>query len=73
MMIAGVVATGGLGLVLMAAGLAVQTAGSLLFQDKRPSGGYRDQAERKQILRSSTASETVIVGKTICSGLLFFA
>ncbi|WP_238149118.1 hypothetical protein [Arsenophonus endosymbiont of Aleurodicus floccissimus] len=55
----------------MAAGLAVQTAGSLLFQDKMPSGGYREQAERKQILRSSTASETVIVGKRVCSGLLF--
>lgn len=73
LMVAGVLATGGLGLALMAAGLAVQTAGSLLFQDKMPSGGYRDQAERKQILRSSTASETVIVGKTVCSGLLFFA
>ncbi|MDR5611513.1 MAG: DUF1983 domain-containing protein [Arsenophonus sp.] len=73
LMVAGVLATGGLGLALMAAGLAVQTAGSLLFQDKMPSGGYRDQAERKQILRSSTASETVVVGKTVCSGLLFFA
>ncbi|HGJ5855640.1 DUF1983 domain-containing protein [Arsenophonus nasoniae] len=73
LMIAGTIATGGLGLALIAAGLAVQTAGSLLFQDKMPSGGYRDQAERKQMLRSSVASETVIVGKTICSGLLFFA
>ncbi|HGJ5854796.1 DUF1983 domain-containing protein [Arsenophonus nasoniae] len=72
LMVAGVLATGGLGLALIAAGMAVQTAGSLLFQQKPPDG-YRDQAERKQILRSSTASETVIVGKTVCSGLLFFA
>ncbi|WGL97225.1 DUF1983 domain-containing protein [Arsenophonus sp. aPb] len=72
LVIAGTIATGGLGLALIAAGLAVQTAGSLLFQDKMPSGGYREQAERKQMMRSSIASDTVIVGKTICSGLLFF-
>lgn len=72
LVIAGTIATGGLGLALIAAGLAVQTAGSLLFQDKMPSGVYREQAERKQMMRSSIASDTVIVGKTICSGLLFF-
>ncbi|MFS1539322.1 MAG: DUF1983 domain-containing protein [Candidatus Phlomobacter fragariae] len=72
LMITGTVLTGGWGLALIAAGLAVQAAGSLLFQEK-PLDGYRDQAERKQILRSSVASEVVIVGKTVCSGLLFFA
>ncbi|HGJ5854322.1 DUF1983 domain-containing protein [Arsenophonus nasoniae] len=72
LMIAGVIATGGLGLGLIAAGLAVQTAGSLLFQQKPPDPA-RDQAERKQILRSASASEVVIMGKTVCSGLLFFA
>ncbi|QBY44793.1 hypothetical protein ArsFIN_33790 [Arsenophonus nasoniae] len=70
LMIAGVIATGGLGLGLIAAGLAVQTAGSLLFQQKPPDPA-RDQAERKQILRSASASEVVIMGKTVCSGLLF--
>ncbi|HGN1377469.1 TPA: phage tail protein, partial [Proteus mirabilis] len=34
---------------------------------------YRDTGERKQMLRSSSAPETVIVGKTVVSGLLFFA
>ena len=34
---------------------------------------YRDTSERKQMLRSSSAPETVIVGKTVISGLLFFA
>ncbi|MEK2484068.1 DUF1983 domain-containing protein [Providencia stuartii] len=72
LMVAGVIVTGGLGTALIAAGIAVQAAGSMIFKDKMPSG-YRDQSERKQMLRSSTAPETIIVGKTVCSGLLFFA
>nr|ELR5115188.1 phage tail protein [Providencia stuartii] len=72
LMIAGVIVTGGLGTALIAAGIAVQAAGSMIFKDKVPSG-YRDQSERKQMLRSPTAPETIIVGKTVCSGLLFFA
>ena len=72
LMIAGVIVTGGLGTALIAAGIAVQAASSMLFKDKLPSG-YRDQSERKQILRSAVAPETIIVGKTVCSGLLFFA
>ncbi|WP_140181248.1 phage tail tip protein J-related protein, partial [Providencia stuartii] len=72
LMVAGVIVSGGLGGALIAAGLAVQTAGSMIFKDKMPSG-YRDQSERKQMLRSPTAPETIIVGKTVCSGLLFFA
>ncbi|EOE4442727.1 DUF1983 domain-containing protein [Providencia stuartii] len=72
LMVAGVIVTGGLGTALIAVGIAVQAAGSMIFKDKMPSG-YRDQSERKQMLRSSTAPETIIVGKTVCSGLLFFA
>ncbi|EMI5489660.1 DUF1983 domain-containing protein [Providencia stuartii] len=72
LMVAGVIVTGGLGTALIAAGIAVQAAGSMIFKDKMPSG-YRDQSERKQILRSAVAPETIIVGKTVCSGLLFFA
>ncbi|MFY3772142.1 Chromosome partition protein Smc [Providencia manganoxydans] len=72
LMVAGVIVSGGLGGALIAAGLAVQTAGSMIFKDKMPSG-YRDQSERKQMLRSAVAPETIIVGKTVCSGLLFFA
>ncbi|MGO2337135.1 phage tail tip protein J-related protein, partial [Providencia sp.] len=73
LMVAGVIATGGLGTALIVAGIAVQAAGAFIFQDKLPSMQYRDQSERKQMLRSSTAPETIIVGKTVCSGLLFFA
>ncbi|UHD48533.1 DUF1983 domain-containing protein [Proteus mirabilis] len=65
--------TAGIGIALMSAGVAVQMAGSLIFKPKLPSMNYRDTSERKQMLRSSSAPETVIVGKTVISGLLFFA
>ena len=65
--------TSAMGMALMAAGVAVQVAGSLIFKPKLPSMNYRDNSERKQMLRSSSAPETVIVGKTVISGLLFFA
>ncbi|MBI6504237.1 DUF1983 domain-containing protein [Proteus mirabilis] len=65
--------TTGIGIALMSAGVAVQVAGSLIFKPKLPSMNYRDTGERKQMLRSSSAPETVIVGKTVVSGLLFFA
>ncbi|WP_272667578.1 MULTISPECIES: phage tail tip fiber protein [unclassified Providencia] len=73
LMIAGAMMGGPAGWAMIAAGMATQFAGSRLFKDKMPSMGYRDQSERKQILRSPTAPETIIVGKTVCSGLLFFA
>ncbi|HHR6140380.1 TPA: phage tail tip protein J-related protein [Providencia alcalifaciens] len=73
LMIAGVIATGGLGTALIVAGIAVQAAGTFIFQDKIPSMQYRDQSERKQMLRSAVAPETIIVGKIVSSGLLFFA
>ncbi|XTD82585.1 DUF1983 domain-containing protein [Proteus vulgaris] len=65
--------TSAMGMALMVAGVAVQVAGSLIFKPKLPSMNYRDTSERKQMLRSSSAPETVIVGKTVISGLLFFA
>ncbi|WOB83693.1 phage tail protein [Providencia sp. PROV114] len=73
LMIAGVMATGGLGTALIVAGIAVQAASTFIFQEKMPSMRYRDQSERKQMLRSAVAPETVVVGKIVCSGLLFFA
>ena len=73
LMIAGAMMGGPAGWAMIAAGMATQFAGSQLFKDKMPSMGYRDQSERKQMLRSSVAPETIIVGKTVCSGLLFFA
>ncbi|HEM7519592.1 TPA: phage tail protein, partial [Providencia stuartii] len=72
LMIAGAIMGGPAGWAVIAAGMATQFAGSMIFKDKVPSG-YRDQSERKQMLRSSKAPETIIVGKTVCSGLLFFA
>ncbi|MBN6350439.1 DUF1983 domain-containing protein [Providencia rettgeri] len=73
LMIAGAMMGGPAGWAMIAAGMATQFAGSRLFKDKMPSMGYRDQSERKQMLRSAVAPETIIVGKTVCSGLLFFA
>ncbi|MDS0822331.1 phage tail tip fiber protein [Proteus mirabilis] len=73
LMIAGIIATGGLGTALIVAGIAVQAASAFIFKDKVPGSGYRDQSERKQMLRSASAPETVVVGKTMMSGLLFFA
>ncbi|EOE1542904.1 TPA: DUF1983 domain-containing protein [Providencia rettgeri] len=73
LMIAGVMATGGLGTALIVAGIAVQAASTFIFQEKMPSMRYRDQSERKQMLRSAVAPETIVVGKTVQSGLLFFA
>ncbi len=76
LMVAGLFTVGtttALGIALMSAGVAVQVAGSLIFKPKIPSMDYRDTSERKQMLRSPSASETVIIGKTIASGLLFFA
>lgn len=73
LMIAGVMATGGLGTALIVAGIAIQAASTFIFQEKMPSMRYRDQSERKQMLRSAVAPETIVVGKTVQSGLLFFA
>ncbi|WP_272580932.1 phage tail tip protein J-related protein [Providencia sp. PROV266] len=72
LMIAGAMMGGPAGWAMIAAGMATQFAGSRLFKDKLPSG-YRDQSERKQMLRSAVAPETIVVGKTVQSGLLFFA
>ncbi|EOG6954073.1 phage tail tip fiber protein [Yersinia ruckeri] len=57
---------------LMAAGMAINSANQLLA--KKPKiDSYRDQSERKQMLRSAVAPESVILGKTVISGLLMFA
>ncbi|SPY94545.1 phage tail protein [Proteus mirabilis] len=63
--------TSAMGMALMAAGVAVQVAGSLIFKPKLPSMNYRDTSERKQMLRSSSAPETVIVGKNSDIGFAF--
>lgn len=52
--------------------IGASVAGALLT--KPPSfGDYTSQQERKQVLRSSTAPQAHIYGRTVTSGLLFFA
>ena len=52
--------------------IGASVAGALLT--KPPSfGNYTSQQERKQVLRSSTAPQAHIYGRTVTSGLLFFA
>lgn len=65
--------TTGIGMALMAAGVAVQVAGTFIFKPKIPSQNYRDSNEIKQMLRSASAPENVVYGKVIKSGLLAFA
>lgn len=49
-------------------------AGALLTKADVPSlTGYQSQAERKQVLRSSSAPKVYIYGRTKVSGLMFFA
>ena len=52
--------------------IAASAAAALLT--KVPSlGAYTSQQERKQVLRSSSAPQVYIYGRTMTSGLLFFA
>lgn len=54
--------------------IAASAAGALLTKTKVPSlSSYSSQQERKQVLRSSTAPQVYIYGRTVVSGLLFFA
>lgn len=54
--------------------VAATAAGALLTKTKVPSiGAYASQAERKQVLRSSTAPEVTIYGRNVMSGMMFFA
>ena len=54
--------------------IAASAAAALLTKTKVPSlGAYTSQQERKQVLRSSSAPQVYIYGRTMTSGLLFFA
>lgn len=54
--------------------IAATVAGALLSKSSVPAiGAYTSQQERKQVLRSSTASQVWLYGKSVVSGLLFFA
>lgn len=54
--------------------IAASAAAALLMKTKVPSlSAYTSQQERKQILRSSSAPQVYVYGRTVTSGLLFFA
>ena len=54
--------------------IAASAAAALLTKTKVPSlGAYTSQQERKQVLRSSSAPQVYVYGRTMTSGLLFFA
>ncbi|MGL4755960.1 MAG: phage tail tip protein J-related protein [Aeromonadaceae bacterium] len=52
---------------------AISVAMTMMMKKPSLSSSSRSQAERKQTLRSSTAAEDWVYGKTIKSGLLVFA
>lgn len=54
--------------------IGASVAASLLTKMSVPSfGAFTSQQERKQVLRSTSAPVTTIYGRTVCSGVLFFA
>ncbi|ELH8908564.1 DUF1983 domain-containing protein [Salmonella enterica] len=58
--------------IAMAITIAAQVATQMLT--KKPSiGGYRDVAERKQVLRAAASPKTVVYGRTVSAGTLFFS
>ncbi|EDW9825621.1 DUF1983 domain-containing protein [Salmonella enterica subsp. enterica serovar Hato] len=66
--------TTGLGIALAVASVAVGMVGSMIAKSKMPSySDYTSQSDRKQVLRSSVASDVVIYGHCVVSGLLVFA
>lgn len=58
--------------IAMVITIAAQLASQAL--KKKPSmSGYRDTQERKQVLRAAASAKTVIYGKTLSAGTLFFS
>lgn len=58
--------------IAMAITIAAQVATQALT--KKPSlGGYRDNSERKQVLRAAASPKTVVYGQTMSAGTLFFS
>lgn len=58
--------------IAMAITIAAQVATQALT--KKPSlGGYRDNSERKQVLRAAASAKTVTYGQTLSAGTLFFS
>lgn len=69
---AGAAAANGAYAIAMAITIAAQVATQMMT--KKPSlGSYRDTAERKQVLRAAASPKTVVYGRTVSAGTLFFA
>ncbi|WP_343711183.1 phage tail tip fiber protein [Kosakonia radicincitans] len=69
---AGVAASQGAYAIAIAITVAAQVATQLMT--KKPSlDAYRDTSERKQILRAAASPKTVIYGRTLSAGTLFFS
>lgn len=69
---AGVAAVNGATGIALAITIAAQVATMALT--KKPSlDAYRDNSERKQVLRAAASPKTVVYGRTLSAGTLFFA
>ncbi|WP_338464534.1 phage tail tip protein J-related protein [Franconibacter daqui] len=69
---AGVAASQGATAIALAITIAAQVATQALT--KKPSlDAYRDNSERKQVLRAAASPKTVVYGRTLSAGTLFFA
>lgn len=69
---AGAAAANGAYAIAMAITIAAQVATQMMT--KKPSlGSYRDTAERKQVLRAAASPKTVVYGRTVAAGTLFFS
>ena len=61
------------GFYAVAAVITIASAVASMALTKKPDGsGYRDQSERKQVLRAAASPKTVVYGETETSGTLFF-
>lgn len=69
---AGAAAANGAYAIAMAITIAAQVATQMMT--KKPSlGSYRDSSERKQVLRAAASPKTVVYGRTVSAGTLFFS
>lgn len=74
----GASAAGAIGVISLTTAFVIATAatvgGALLTKTETPSlSGNSSQQERKQVLRAAAAAQTLIYGRTVTSGVLFFA
>lgn len=53
--------------------IAASVASMALTKKQSASGSYRDQSERKQVLRAAASPKTAIYGETLTAGTLFFS